>query len=67
MYQKIKDLCKEKNISVYYLEKQLGLSTGSVCKWEKSMPKADTLSKVANYFGVPINYFLKSDENLKEE
>ena len=67
MYQKIKDLCEKNNISVYYLEKELGLSTGSVCKWEKSIPRADTLSKVANYFGVSINYFLKSDENLKED
>jgi transcriptional regulator with XRE-family HTH domain len=60
MYQKIKDLCKKNNISVYHLEKELGLSTGSVCKWKKSIPRADTLSKVANYFGVSINYFLDS-------
>lgn len=60
MYKKIKSLCEEKNISVYFLEKQLGLSTGSVCKWEKSVPRADTLSKVANYFGVSINHFLES-------
>lgn len=65
MYQKIKELCERKNISVYHLEKQLGLSTGSVCKWEKSVPRADTLSRVANYFGVSIDYLLESlnDEN----
>lgn len=52
MYRKIKELCKKKNISVTRLEKELGLSNGSVCKWEKSIPRGDTLVKVANYLGV---------------
>jgi len=58
IYSKIKDLCKVKGISVYFLEKELGLSTGSVSKWEKSIPAADKLQKIANYFDVSINYFL---------
>lgn len=58
MYQKIKSLCEENNISVYQLEKDLGLSTGSVSKWEKSIPRADTLSKVAKYLNVGIDCLL---------
>ena len=58
MYQKIKGLCEKKNISVRQLEKESGLSTGSVSKWEKSIPRADTLLKVANYFNVSIEYLL---------
>ncbi len=58
MYQKIKALCKENKISVYYLEKQLEFSTGSVSKWDNSMPRADALLKVANYFNKPIDYFI---------
>lgn len=61
MYQKIKKLCKEKGISVYYLEKILELSTGSICKWESSIPRADTLQKVADYFGVSTSYFLDEE------
>lgn len=63
MYQKIKKLCEKNNVSVYRLEKELGLSTGSVSKWDESIPRADTLLKVANYFGVSIDYLLE----LKEE
>ena len=63
MYQKIKRLCEKNNVSVYRLEKELGLSTGSVSKWDESIPRADTLLKVANYFGVSIDYLLE----LKEE
>ncbi len=58
MYLKIKKLCKEKGISIYSLEKELNLSTGSICKWEKSVPRADTLQKIAKHFNVPITYFL---------
>lgn len=62
MYQKIKDLCEKKNISVYRLEKELELSTGSVSKWEKSIPRVDTLLKVANYFEVSIDYLIEKTE-----
>lgn len=66
MYQKIKDLCEKKNISVYRLEKELNLSTGSVSKWGESIPRADTLSKVANYLNVSIEYLLESINDDKE-
>lgn len=66
VYQKIKALCKKKNISVYQLEKELGLSTGSVSKWEKSIPRADTLLKVAEYFKVTSSYLLGVKERLNE-
>lgn len=59
MYKKIKQLCEKNNISVYRLEKLLGLSTGSVSKWENSVPRGDTLLKVANYFEVSVDYLLE--------
>lgn len=62
MYQKIKMLCKEKGISVYMLEKKLGFSTGSICKWDNSMPRADALLKIANYFDKPVDYFISSTD-----
>lgn len=65
LYQKIKQLCRENKISVYRLEKELGLSEGSASKWDISIPRADTLLKVANYFGVSIEYLLEPGEDLK--
>lgn len=58
MYKKVKELCKEKGISVGFLERELGFSNGSVCKWEVSMPRLDSAVKVANYFNVPVSDFL---------
>ena len=59
MYEKIKRMCEQKNISIRKLEQSLNLSNGIIKKWEKAEPKASTLKKVADYFGVDINYFLE--------
>lgn len=57
--EKIKELCDKRGITFYRLEKDLGFTNSSIYKWEKSMPGADKLKKVADYFGVPIEYFLE--------
>ncbi|MFC6464987.1 helix-turn-helix domain-containing protein [Marinilactibacillus sp. GCM10026970] len=44
--------------SVSQLEKDLNISKGSVSKWKKSMPKAETLALIADYFNVSIDYLL---------
>lgn len=59
---KIKKLCRENGISVPKLEIELGLSSGSISKWDKSSPKADNLKKVADYFGVTIDYLMSEDK-----
>lgn len=62
IYQKIVDLCKENGISIYKLEKDLGFSGCSICKWKNSNPTVDKLKKVSDYFEVPIEYFLGNEE-----
>ena len=59
IYEKIKHLCYKRHISIYRLEKDLEFSSCSVCKWKKSKPAVDKLQKVADYFGVPIEYFME--------
>lgn len=58
MYLKIKKLCEERNISIYRLEKDLDLSSGIIRKWKNSIPSVDKLNKIAQYFNVPITYFI---------
>jgi transcriptional regulator with XRE-family HTH domain len=58
MYTKIQQLCEERNISVYRLEKEMKFSSGSMRKWAKSMPAVDKINRVAEYFNVPITYFI---------
>lgn len=58
MYLKIKNLCDERHISIYRLEKDLKLSSGIVRKWKKSIPSIDKIYKIAQYFNMPITYFI---------
>lgn len=55
MYQKIKALCEKRGISISFLEKELGLSNGSISKWASSMPRVDSAIRVAKYLKVSID------------
>ena len=57
--KKIEALCKERNIAVSKLEKECGFGNATITRWDKSFPRTDNLKKVAEYFDVPIEYFLE--------
>ena len=59
IYENIKKFCKENNISICSLEKELGLSNGSIREWNKSIPSADRLKKVADRFNVLMDDLFK--------
>lgn len=54
IYDKIKEVCKEKGISVTYVEKEAGLGNGSISKWNKSSPTVESLQAVAKILKVEI-------------
>lgn len=59
MFEKILALCKENGISVTMLEQKLGFGRCTITKWKESSPSVSKLKKVADYFGVSIDYFLE--------
>ena len=59
IYDKIKEMCKEKGISVGSVEKQAGLSNGAISKWNNSRPTIDNLQSVASILDKPMEYFLE--------
>lgn len=62
MVDYIKDLIKEKKISLNKLETELGLSQGSIRHWDEKPPSYDKLMKVANYFGITIDEIVGSKD-----
>lgn len=60
-FRKLESLAKAKGITFYALAKELGFTPALFSDWKsgKSMPKTDKLLKIANFFGVGIDYFLK--------
>ena len=59
IYSKIKKMCKANGINIDRLEKACGLSNGTISYWRKGSPRVENLQKVADYFGVSIEFLLK--------
>lgn len=62
--EKLQNLCKQRGITINKLEQELGMPQSSLQKIGQSVPKADRLYRVAQYFNVPMEYFLDDDERL---
>ena len=62
---RIRSLCAKKNITIAQLERETGIGNGVIARWENGSPKVDNLMKVADYFKVTLNYFVK-DISTKE-
>ncbi|MCR1918043.1 helix-turn-helix domain-containing protein [Frisingicoccus caecimuris] len=56
--ERIKELCKEKNISMNKLEETLGFGKGYISKLGTSNPNTSKLQKIADYFGVSLDYLM---------
>lgn len=59
IYDNIKRICDEKEISIWRLEKELGFSNRSISKWNESEPGIRKVQKVAEYLGVGIEELLE--------
>lgn len=61
MYQKFEKLVNARGITAYRVAKDLELTPTVFSDWKsgKSKPKVDKLKKIADYFGVSIEYFLE--------
>lgn len=59
----VKKLCKENNISISKMEKDIGISKGASYKWNNSKPSLNTINKIANYFDVTVNYLVTGEKS----
>lgn len=59
MYEKVLSLCKQKGVNISELEREVGFSNGTIGKWRRSIPKSDSLHKVARYFNVRMDWFFE--------
>lgn len=62
VYNKVKKLCDDKRISVSSVEKECGLANATIRGWKYSDPRATNLKKVADYFGVTMEYLLEVEK-----
>lgn len=58
-------MCIKKETKPNPVAKELGISSGVLTKWKSgTIPNGETLTKIAEYFGVTVDYLLGND-NIK--
>lgn len=67
LYEKIKELAKEKKVSIRQIEEKLHFGNGTLNRWRTITPSIDKVQKVADYFNVSIDYLLDLSSFRNEE
>lgn len=67
MYEKFQALLLQKDVKPYAVSKATGIGASTFSDWKtgRSIPKLDKLQKIADYFGVPVEYFTDGPEQPK--
>ncbi len=60
--ENIRALCMERHMSIAALEKEAGLGTGVIARWDKSSPRLESLLAVAKYLGVTVDSLLADEQ-----
>lgn len=64
-FDRFKELCSKKGVSAYRACTDIGLNRSSVAKWKNgSIPNGSTLNRLADYFGVSVDYLLGNEKEL---
>lgn len=66
LFERIEELRNSRGISQGKLEKELGFSNGSISKWKNSTPNPERLKKLADYFGVTVEYIMTGEDSNPE-
>ncbi|EMF0202716.1 helix-turn-helix transcriptional regulator [Enterococcus hirae] len=58
LFERVKELANKRDKNLKQVAEEIGLSENAFYKWKNQSPKAETLQKVADYFGVTTDYLL---------
>lgn len=69
MYEMFEKLLEERGVTAYRVAKETGISTATLSDWKsgRSTPKTDKMQKIADYFGVSIDYLLGTEKKEPTE
>lgn len=64
MYEIFAELLKTHNVTRYQVSKATGVPQSSLSDWSKgkSKPKYENMKRIADYFGVSVDYLLGNEE-----
>lgn len=63
-FRNVEDLAREQGKTFYQISKELGYNRSLFSDWKsgKSMPKTDKLLKIADFFGVSVEFLINTKE-----
>ena len=69
MYEVFEQLLQKHNITAYKVAKEAGVTQTALSNWKsgRSTPTTKTLKKIADYFGVTVDYLMTGKEEQKEK
>lgn len=69
MYEIFEQLLQRNGISAYRVAKEAGVTQTALSNWKngRNTPSAPTLQKIADYFGVSIDYLMTGKEDFVEK
>ncbi len=63
VYDRIKKIADDQNISISYIEENVQISNGSIVKWKQNIPRADSLYKVAKFLGCSVESLMSDNKD----
>lgn len=69
MYEIFEQLLQKYGVTAYKVSKDTGISQTTFSNWKsgRSIPKTDTMQKIADYFGITLDYLMTGNENEEEK
>jgi transcriptional regulator with XRE-family HTH domain len=64
--EKVKELAKQQGLSVYQVEACLGFGHNTIYQWNHRQPSIYRVQKVADFFGVSVDYLLGRSTEPKQ-
>lgn len=67
MYEVFEALCKEKGVRPSEVSRETGVSSAALSSWKtgRYFPKTDKLQKIADYFGVTMEYLMTGENPME--
>ena len=69
MYEIFEHLLQKYGLTAYKVSKETGITQSTLSDWKRgrSTPKTENMKKIADYFGVTVEYLMTGKEEPKEK
>lgn len=69
MYKIFEKLLQERGVTAYKVAKETGIGTATLSNWKngKYTPKQDKMQKIADFFGVTVDYLMTGKDTIDAE